>query len=795
MPTRPLSNSVFLGENAVADLMRSYDWSHSPLGAPEAWSQALRTIASLILNSKFPMFVAWGPKLALLYNDAYVDMLANKHPEALGQPFKEVWSEIWEDITPIVHQAMSGKSSYYENMPLMMKRKGYNEPTWFTFSYSPVYDEYGDVAGMYCACTETTQQVIAARQRKNENEHLRQLFQQAPGIMAVLRTKNHIFELANEAYHQLAGYRELIGRSVREAMPELEGQGLYELLDSVYRSGEPYVGRAVSVKLRHPDSEALEQYHVDFVYQPIRDAAGHVSGIFIEGSDVTEAVKATQALRDSEEHLRQLANTIPHLAWLAEPDGRILWFNDRWYEYTGTTPAQMEGWGWQSLHDPKRLPDILATYKHCLATGEPLELTFPLRSATGEFRTFFTRATPLRDEAGNILQWLGTNTDIHEIEKVQEELKATNRRKDEFLAMLAHELRNPLAPISSAAELLKFSADDPTRVRQTSEIITRQVGHMTGLVDDLLDVSRVTRGLVTLQKERLNLKHIIDDALEQVSALIEQKRQHLMIDLGNEAPMVTGDRTRLTQVIANILNNANRYTPEHGHISLRINASPDEVAIVIEDDGIGVDKNLLPHMFDLFTQAERSPDRAQGGLGLGLALVKSLVDLHQGSVTGESEGAHKGSIFTVRLPRTEQAQALTATTTSDHHADAPGLDILIVDDNVDAAQALAMLLELQGHRTQVEYRATAALERIAQGAPHAMILDIGLPDMDGYALARKIRAEPLSSGATLIALTGYGQSEDRARSKQAGFDHHLVKPVVTKDLLAILGAIPAQHSY
>ncbi|WP_052480777.1 hybrid sensor histidine kinase/response regulator [Gilvimarinus agarilyticus] len=786
MSIPPLSATAYFGDGAVAALMRTHDWSQSSLGHPDTWPQVLRTVTSLILNSKFPMFLAWGPELALLYNDAYVDMLANKHPASLGRPFEEVWSEIWEDIVPIVEQAMTGQASFHENLPLTMTRKGYQESTWFTFSYSSIYAENGKVAGMYCACTETTQQVLAERQRKNENERLRQLFQQAPGIMAVLRDREHVFELANEAYYQLVGHRELLGKTVRDALPEIEGQGLYELLDTVYQTGEPYVGRAVPVKLRRPQSAELDQYFIDFIYQPIRDARDQVTGIFIEGSDVTEEVKATQALRESEEHLRQLANTIPHLAWLAEPDGQILWFNDRWYEYTGTTPEEAAGWGWKDLHDPQWLPLALANYQRCLESGEPFEMSFPLRSASGEYRTFFTRATPLRDEKGTILQWLGTNTDIHDIEKAQEELKAANRRKDEFLAMLAHELRNPLAPIGSAAELLKDSRAEPAVVKKTADIISRQVGHMTGLVDDLLDVSRVTRGLVTLQKEPVNLKTIVDDAVEQVSAMVEQKRQTLLVEIEEQRPIVDGDRTRLTQVVANILNNANRYTPEQGNIQLRLAADSEHITITVRDDGIGVEQKLLPHMFELFTQAERSPDRAQGGLGLGLALVKSLVELHQGSVTGHSEGTNKGSVFTVQLPRSLQTQTPDTPCSEKRHTSTQSLDILIVDDNVDAAEALAMLLELHGHRPRVDDRGQTALQQMANAVPQAMILDIGLPDMDGYELARKIRAEPAAAGITLIALTGYGKNEDRELSKRAGFDHHLVKPVVIKDLIAIL---------
>ncbi|MCW8108426.1 PAS domain-containing protein [Alteromonas ponticola] len=789
MPTSPLLVIDSFGDNAVASLIRAHDWSTSSLGHPDTWPQVLRTVTTLILNSKFPMFLAWGPQLALLYNDAYVNLLGNKHPASLGRPFEEVWSEIWEDITPIVEQAMAGESTYHENLPLTLKRKGYEESTWFTFSYSSIYAEDGTVAGMYCACTETTQQVLATRERKNEIEHLRQLFQQAPGIIAVLRGKEYVFELVNDAYQQLVGDRELIGKKARVAIPEVEDQGFFELLDSVYESGEPYVGRGIPVKLRRPPSDELELYYVDFIYQPIRDASGQITGIFIEGSDVSEAVKATLALRESEKHLRQLANNIPHLAWLAEPDGQIMWFNDRWYEYTGTTSEQVTGWKWTELHEPKYLPMVLSTYKRCLQSGEPFELSFPLRSASGEFRTFFTRATPLRDEAGNILQWLGTNTDIHDREIVQEELKTANRRKDEFLAMLAHELRNPLAPIGTAAELLNHSYAEPSLVKKASNIISRQVEHMTGLVDDLLDVSRVTRGLISMQLEPVDISTVINDAVEQVSTMIEQKRQQLVVNTSSTQAIVDGDRTRLTQVLANILNNASRYTPMNGHIQLHLGVHANEIEIAIQDDGIGIEDTLLPHIFDHFTQAERSPDRAQGGLGLGLALVKSLVELHNGRVTAKSEGLNKGSRFTVLLPRVMNFQESSVMGNAIPITDSELLDILIVDDNEDAAHMLSMLLDLQGHRTRVEHRGATALQTLEEAVPRAMIIDIGMPEMDGYQLAQRIRAMPQTAGTVLIALTGYGQYEDREQSKLAGFDHHLVKPVRIADLTSILSEI------
>ena len=783
--------SPFLADGGeVGALMRKHDWSDFPLGAPDDWPQSLSTVVGLMLNAKFPMFVAWGDGQQFLYNDSYADILGAKHPSALARPFKQVWSEIWDDISPIVALAMDGKASYFENLPLTLHRKGYDEQTWFTFSYSPVRDESGKVAGVFCACTETTDQVLAERHRSEELQRSKQIFQQAPGFIAVIRGRNHVFELANDAYIQLIGHRDIIGKPVIEALPEVRGQGFVDLLDNVFATGEPFLGHALALRLQRAPGAPLEQRYVDFVYQPVRDARGEVSSIFVQGNDVTEAVRANQALRESESQLRLLANTIPQMAWIANPDGAIHWFNDRWYEFTGGTAAQMEGWQWASVLDPERQAGLMTEWKRALATGMPFESTFALRAASGEYRSFFTRVAPLRDSAGKLVQWFGTNTDVTALELAQNELRTANRRKDEFLAMLAHELRNPLAPISTAAELLKFAGLDQDRIRQTSNIIARQVAHMKKLVDDLLDVSRVTRGLVSLQEEVCNVGALVADALEQSRSLVELRHHHLKVDLPEQPCFVRGDPTRLIQVFSNILNNAAKYTPAHGHISLHLHAGNDLVHVTVQDDGIGIAPALQPHIFDLFTQAERSPDRSQGGLGLGLALAKSLVDLHRGGVAMHSEGLGHGSSFVVTLPRVMPAQLESqAPLVTGMGSGASGVRLMVVDDNVDAAETLSALLEILGHEVSIAHTAQDALDSAGRSAPRILFLDIGLPDMDGHELAQRLRAMPATAAAVLVAVTGYGQPEDRERALRAGFDHHLVKPVEFAAIQELLSAL------
>ena len=379
---------------------------------------------------------------------------------------------------------------------------------------------------------------------------------------------------------------------------------------------------------------------------------------------------------------------------------------------------------------------------------------------------------------------------IVERERAEAELRVNDRRKDEFLAMLAHELRNPLAPIRNAAEILSLISEEPARVRETSEIIVRQARHMTEIVDDLLDVSRVTRGLVSLEKEVFDLRTIVMAAVEQSLPLIDERQHRLQLDLQERPAWVSGDRVRLTQVFSNLLNNAAKYTPPGGVIQVNFVDGPATVEVEVADTGEGIETELLPQIFDLFAQGRRTPDRAQGGLGIGLSLVKTLVHLHGGTVEAASAGRDRGSRFSVRLP---VAQPPTSDTTANvgaavrpPSASARPMQLLVVDDNLDAAESLATVLALDGHNVVKAHDAKGAMACARNQHLDAMMLDIGLPGIDGDELARRIRALPEVDGTLLIAVSGYGQLEDRRRAIEAGFDHYLVKPVDFDSLRSIL---------
>jgi signal transduction histidine kinase/CheY-like chemotaxis protein len=421
-----------------------------------------------------------------------------------------------------------------------------------------------------------------------------------------------------------------------------------------------------------------------------------------------------------------------------------------------------------------------------------------MRLKDGTYRWFATHANWYQERPHDPYLLQGVNIDIQELKTIGEELqqaieqlKAENVRKNEFLAMLAHELRNPLAPISAGAELLRMVRRDEERVRQTSEIISRQAIHMTNLINDLLDVSRVTRGLAKLDNTSLDMRHVVANAVEQVNPLIHSKLHHLELHMPPHTVMVAGDEKRLIQVVANLLNNAAKYTPDGGNIILKIDVQASHVMLEVKDNGIGMRPELVNRVFDLFAQAERTSDRSTGGLGLGLALVKSLVELHGGSVAAASEGIDKGSRFTVFLPRLHEKLQESDEHDEIRHLQNPPelLKILVVDDNVDAAAMLSMYLEAYGHRVFVEHGARRGLERATLELPDVCLLDIGLPEMDGYELAQRLRAQPATANAVLIAVTGYAQENDQKNAMATGFNHHLTKPVDIKKLISILAEI------
>ena len=653
-----------------------------------------------------------------------------------------------------------------------------------------VRETIGTLAGHFGEFMERRQ----AQERLRESEaRFRALMDQAPFSMQIFAPDGRTLRV-NRAWSELWGVTldEISGYNVLED-PQLEEKGVLVHLRRAF-AGEaaalPAIrydpNETVPRRSRHADPVR----YVSAVAYPLKDEEGRVREVVLVHEDITGRTRAEIALRESEEKLRLLADTIPQLAWMAQPDGYIFWYNRQWYEYTGTTPREMEGWGWQSVHDPEVLPEVVARWKASIDSGEPFDMVFPLKGADGTFRPFLTRVNPLRDGEGRILYWFGTNTDISDIKRMEVALRDADRRKDDFLATLAHELRNPLAPIVTSLQILRMPDIDAATTDRAREVMDRQVRHLVRLVDDLLDVSRIVRGKIELRREPVDLASVVARAVETAQPFIDARGHRLDISLPSRPLIIDGDALRLAQVVGNLITNSAKYTDPHGRITVSAHERGAEAVLVVEDNGIGIAPQMLAQVFESFVQGDHAAVRTQGGLGIGLTLVKSLVELHGGKVYGESEGPGKGARFTVHLPLAGARRAVPAAAAADFAASAAGLRILVVDDNRDAAESLATLLRLCGHNVRVAYDGARAIELVEEDQPKLVFLDLGMPGIDGYETARRIRALATLGQPTLVALTGWGQEQDRRRSAAAGFDYHLVKPAApaaVADLLEKVG--------
>ncbi|GAA3975051.1 hypothetical protein GCM10022278_35040 [Allohahella marinimesophila] len=781
------------------------------------------TVVRLMVDSHFPMFVAWGPQLAFIYNDQYSRIMGNKHPAAFGEPFQEVWQEIWTDIRPIVKKALAGEATFHENMPLVVDRKGFPEHAWFTFCYSPIEAASGEIGGMFCTVTETTAQVLSERRNAFQlrlTDSLSPIAAPSEIVSSAIRILGQELDVSRVLFSEIdEDERSFLIRQDWTQKGASSVAGFYRHLDDFASDiitdltlGHSVVVRNVVTDTRTADHASVYEqagiqafiaiplvksgklrivlqlhqnrpYHwTDLDLQLTQDMAGRCWS-------AVENARAQAELRAQCDRSQHIFDSMTEGFAIVDAEWRILQINAAGLRISEVSDTPVKGRNFWSIW-PELSHETLET-----CHGDVMKLRQPV---TCEQNFDFGRELPsiieLRmypvPEGGVAIFY----RDVTQRKRIVERLKEADQRKDEFLAMLAHELRNPLAPISAAADLLQSRQVDPARAQQTSEIISRQVNHMTSLVDDLMDVSRVTRGLISLADEILDAETVVAAAVEQVRPLIEARQHEIEVQVVREQIWVKGDRKRLVQVLSNLLNNAAKYTPEGGRIRISAEAQGTDAVFVVSDNGIGIVPELIPSAFELFTQAKRSSDRSPGGLGIGLALVKRLVELHGGNVDAESQATGEGSVFTVRLPRV-QPESNAASHTSEMNQgsnESSALKILVVDDNKDAADMLAMLLEAAGHDVSVEHSSESALTRASTEVPDVCLLDIGLPDMDGNELARQLRAQPGTSKSTLIAVTGYGQERDRQQTTAAGFAHHFVKPVNVSELMSLLASLSPQ---
>ncbi|MFO7324705.1 MAG: ATP-binding protein [Pseudomonadota bacterium] len=495
-------------------------------------------------------------------------------------------------------------------------------------------------------------------------------------------------------------------------------------------------------------------------------------------SVLDEAEERTRELRRSEKLYRAIGESIDFGVWVCDARGRNVYASDSFLRLTGLTQEQCAGFGWCDALHPDEAAATTEAWLACVQTGSFWYRENRYRGVDGGFHPVLSQGVPMRDEEGRITGWAGINLDISRLKKTEEALREADRRKDEFLATLAHELRNPLAPIRHAARLLGARRVDEAQARMAREIIARQVARMALLLDDLLEVSRITRGRLELRKERVSLAALVRAAVETSRPLIEAKRHELIIDVQDPPVDLHVDPLRLSQALSNLLTNAAKYTDAGGRIELVARHGPEGVALCVRDSGIGLPPEALPTIFEMFSQVDSAIDRSEGGLGIGLALVKGLVVLHGGTVEAASDGLGMGSTFTIRLPADCLRQPLQQPVAGRGEPEAAGPkgSVLVVDDNQDAATALAMVLRNAGHHVIAAHSGEEALRAGWQHEPDAVLLDIGMPDLNGYEVARRMRGTGWGRHALLIALTGWGQKGDIERAGAAGFDVHLTKP-------------------
>ncbi|MGN6547853.1 MAG: PAS domain S-box protein [Aureliella sp.] len=923
--------------------------------AIEESEQRFRQLAEHITDV---FWIADPARPKVLYVSPAYTQIWNRSSESLYQRPRSFLKSIHREDRPQVLEAIGRQARGETTTEEFRVVRPDGSVRWVSDRAFPIKDESGRVYRVAGIAEDITERRLASEALRESEARLRRIVESNVIALVVGDYQGRVIE-ANDAYLQLVGYSREDLRKGRLNFIELTPPEFQDLdrraMEQMATSG------------RHDPFEK-EYMRRDGTRVPVlvgtaylgKDKNGNELGVkFV--LDLTERKKAEQALRESEEKLRLMADTIPQLAWMARPDGYIFWFNRRWYEYTGLEHEQVEGWGWQAVHDPQYLPEVLKNWRSSLASGKPFGMVFPLKGNDGQFRPFLTRVNPLRDQDGQILYWFGTSTDISEqkraedafrflaeasaalatvvdyqstlqmvatlavprfgdwcavdiaqpngtlmrravthvdAEKVHlayelaqrypfqgdsavgppmvartgqpeilqmvpesllvalsrdrdhlellrqlglksylsvpmkargkvigvltfvsstgrhysesdlevaedlahragvavenarlyEALKDADRRKDEFLATLAHELRNPLAPIRTGLEVLKLAGDDRNLANETREVMQKQLEHMVRLVDDLLEVSRITRGKLQLRKERVELNSAITSAIEAARPLIDDAGHTLKLNLLPEPIYVDADPTRLSQIFTNLLSNAAKYTDRAGVIELTVTRNEEHLTVSVRDSGIGIPAEHLSKIFEMFSQVDSAIERSQGGLGIGLSLVRALVEMHGGAVEAKSEGPGKGSEFIVRLPilKTHKEQPQEAPPSEETRRRFANHRILVVDDNKDAARCLAMLLKIMGNETATAHDGAEAIEAAREFRPDIVLLDIGMPKMNGYEVARSIRKAAWGQGMILVAVTGWGQEEDKRRAVEAGFNLHLTKPIEASSLHKLL---------
>jgi len=761
-----------------------------------------------------------------LVNKAYEHWFGTKADDLLGRSLVDVVGPAaYAVLSPYVKRALAGERLSFEQYNVPYRLGGVRDirvdmvPRWNAAGEGNGYVALlQDITAERAAATDRdallTREQASRAEAQAQRDAQHQLFMQAAMPIAILEGPEHVFTFANPAYVELVNGRQVVGKPLHEALPDVREFGFDTLMDRVMETGETSYGNEQPIRLEHHTGDEI--LIMNFVYAPKRDATGKVDGVLMSGWDVTEQSLARRRVQDlaiklgeSEQQMRTLVEASGAGLWSLDIATRRVEADERAAAMMGLAEQRSVGLAevLSALIDPADQQRVADALEGALdGQLERLVIDFRTTLVAGRSRWLEGRAQVIADSLGTRRTLAGALLDVTERKRLEEqreqarELERDLRRaaehasgaKDEFMAMLGHELRNPLAPILTALELMRMR--DGEHLVEERAIIERQTRHMVRLVDDLLDVSRIASGKVELRLERVELGDIIARAVETAAPLIEQNRHQLTVLVPLSGWPVKGDAARLTQVFSNLLTNAAKYTEAGGSIRVSVERHGARVSLSVTDSGRGIAPDMLARVFELFSQERQNLDRSQGGLGLGLAIVKSLTELHGGRVAVVSEGAGRGTTFTVDLPLARSGASSQSLPPAGSHVAAPTtpIRVLIVDDNEDAAYLLAAALAQRGCQTRIAHDAEGAHAAFEREVPDVAVLDIGLPLVDGYTLAVQLR-QRYGQTIRLVALTGYGQEEDRRKSAEAGFDRHLVKPVEVAELLRTVRELVAAH--
>ncbi|MGB3202094.1 MAG: PAS domain S-box protein [Nodosilinea sp.] len=730
-------------------------------------------------------------------NQPLLDLWQKTSSEAIGKTCFELEypAELADRLHRQVQQVIATRQSVRDETPYP-SALGTRD---YEYILVPLFNTEGAVEAVAGITRDISDRKRTEAALAETNQTLQAIIQACPLAIMGLQSDGTV-RIWNPAAEQIFGWSqpEVLGRFLPAIPDDRQDEFLHNLATTLQGQG------LVAVETQRQKKGNI-LFEVELWTAPVAETQLGVSCLAVV-ADITQRKQAEAALRESQERFRALADNIAQLVWMADGQGSIFWYSQRCFDYTGMSLEDLQGWGWQAVHHPDHVERVTAKFRSHIESGEIWEDTFPMRRHDGEYRWFLSRAVPIRDEQGNVLRWFGTNTDITERQQAEaereqllkreqvarEQAEAANRVKDEFLAVLSHELRTPLNPILGWAKLLRTRQFDAAVADRALDTIERNAKLQAQLIEDLLDVSRILQGKLNLNGSPVDLVKTVEASLETVWLSAEAKTIQIQTHLQPVVGHISGDANRLQQVVWNLLSNAVKFTPPGGQVEVRLEQVGTFAHISVSDTGEGISPDFLPHVFEYFRQADSSTTRQFGGLGLGLAIVRHLVELHGGTVHATSPGRGRGSTFTVRLP-------LTVLSQRPDREDCPpetiknlgGINILVVDDDADMRDLIRFILESQGAVVRVAASVAEALDQMAESLPEVLISDIGMPQTDGYALMQQVRTRVLPPGKTLraIALTAYAGDLNQRQALSAGFQLHLTKPIEPEQLVNAISQV------